>query len=180
VNPASQAVRFAVWLMPDETCEPPLRALIDGFSRRFGTPPFDPHLTLFSGQCRDLAVLSGGLAHLAGMDAPIALAVKGLRHSRQFFKTLFAALAAPASLTTSARSARDLLDPSSDYRLRPHVSLLYREMPAAERRALIAETAFPHAALRFDALALVSPGVDWRDLHAWRVLTRQSMAVSHT
>ena len=161
--------------MPVADQKAALQTQIEACCRRFGVPPFEPHVTLFSGALRQPSAAATMLAELARRGRPLDLAVEGLRHSPLFFKTLFLALATSEAVTALAGEAREIFDPESNHVLQPHLSLLYKEMAAPAREVLVAKTPMLFRQLHCDRLALVSPGMDWRDREAWRILARHRL-----
>ena len=61
----------------------------------------------------------------------------------------------------------------SQYRLKPHLSLLYKAMETAARRELVASIVVPFFEVAFDtikAVRCVSPTQSRADVEAWRVI----------
>jgi hypothetical protein len=70
---------------------------------------------------------------------------------------------------TIRNAAQDL----SDYELNPHLSLLYKNMPATARRELADSIKVPFSEVIFDSLKAVrciSPAQSGADVDAWRVI----------
>jgi hypothetical protein len=72
-----------------------------------------------------------------------------------------------------------------DYTLRPHLSLLYKELPPAVRSGLARRYVFRGERVLFDQIAAVRPGAgrdDWSDVRGWDVWVRRplrSQVASH-
>jgi hypothetical protein len=119
--------------------------------------------------------VEAALAGAARESAPFTLSVERLVHRSEFFRCLVLELAAPEPVLALRRRLGPPLGRRPEEAAWPHLSLLYAELPAAEREALCREVGQParlQTPIRFDALALVAPRsddtADWRDVAGWR------------
>ena len=83
---------------------------------------------------------------------PIKLKALEVGHSSEFIKTLFVQFALNAELRQLNEIIRNAAQDSSHYELKPHLSLLYKKMPAASRRELAGSIKVPFSEVIFDAL----------------------------
>lgn len=168
----------AFWLLPAVPDHARLSAIVDALCREFDAPPFEPHLTLHVGECvqDDVGAL---LRRVVAAAEPMALVASGTSHSRALFKTLFVEFAPdPRPAALQAALARELAT-RSDYALEPHVSLLYKTLPAVRRAALARRFDFRGEQFAFDQIAAVMPAngsPDWTPVDGWRVGPRVSLA----
>ena len=124
----------AYWLIPAEPARSFFEKTIVDLARRYNAPVFEPHMTIHVGSDRVEA------------DEVIAKTVSGCRlvqakvlkvcQSGEFIKTLFVQFAPDRELQELNKLIRDAAQDSSDYQLKPHLSLLYRKMPTLARRQL--------------------------------------------
>ena len=136
-----QAV-IAYWLIPAEPAHTFFHRVIDDLARRFDAPVFEPHVTLHVGADRaDSAQAT--LAEAEREYTPIKLKPLGIQESDEFVKTLFVQFALTAELCHVKGIIRHAAQDSSQYQLKPHVSLLYNKMEAAVRRELAVRTMLP-------------------------------------
>jgi len=73
---------------------------------------------------------------------------------------------------------RDAGRDSSQYDLKPHLSLLYNKMEAATRRELAASIVVPFSDVTFDrntAVRCVSPTQSRADVESWRVIGAEEL-----
>lgn len=170
-SPDREHPRCALWLVPAE----PDRCLLEGvmgeLAGRYGAPRFVPHVTLFGGNRLAPRAVRATLAACARATTPLTLATAGIGHSGAFFQALFLVIADVAPVGRLRQElGRELgLDPAAAPR--PHLSLIYAELPAAERRQLGGELRLP-GSVRFDSLALVEPGdgESWHPVESWRIV----------
>jgi hypothetical protein len=74
---------------------------------------------------------------------------------------------------------RDTAKDSSHYELKPHLSLLYKTMPAAVRREMAASISVPCSEVSFDAIKAVrcvSPTRSRADVEVWRVVASAELS----
>jgi hypothetical protein len=134
-------------------------------AKQFDAPSFKPHLTLCvaAGEKSSRRLLS------QIRSGPIRLRVRRVEHSPRFTKTLFLRFTPNRSLTRLAAEVGCNPKSLGD----PHLSLLYRQLPAAIRRELAATIKFPFRDVVFDAITVMSalsPVESHRDIESWRIL----------
>ena len=136
--------------------------MIDRLAREQNAPSFAPHLTLGPGSAAQLANATG---------APLELPVRALACSEQFTKTLFVRFAETPELA-ALRDSLGMEAAGFD----PHLSLLYKEMPLAEKEQLASAIALPFTSVTFDLIEAVrSPDepVTPANIPTWKTLASQ-------
>jgi len=155
------------WLKPAEPERELFREIIRILAAEFNAPRFEPHLTL--GPAKDTALLRNVQV------APVKLRIRGIALSAKFTKTLFIQFESNRDLERLAgliaRDRKSLRD--------PHLSLIYKKLPAATKRELAATIKLPFRYLMFDVLRMMncaSPTETSRDVEEWRMLGRKRLA----
>jgi 2'-5' RNA ligase len=164
---------IAYWLIPAEPARSFFQEVINDFAHRYDAPLFEPHVTVYVGTNQADAAKKA-LSEAAREYEPIKLKALEIGHSSEFIKTLFVQFALNTELRQLNEIIRDAAQESSHYELKPHLSLLYKKMPAAARRALADSIKVPLSDVTFDALKAVyciSPTQSRADVEAWRVVT---------
>jgi 2'-5' RNA ligase len=167
---------IAYWLIPAEPARSFFERTIADLARRYNAPVFEPHMTVYVGSDRVEA------------EEVIAKAVYGCRlvqakalqvcQSGEFIKTLFVQFALDTKLQQLNEMIRDTAQDSSDYRFKPHLSLLYKKMSILERRQLAHSIKLPFLEVTFDSIKAVrctSPTRNRADVEAWRVVAAKSL-----
>ena len=101
-----------------------------------------------------------------------------VRQSGEFIKTLFVRFALERKLRQLNEMIRDAAQDSSDYRLNPHLSLLYKKMSILARSQLAQSIKLPFLEVTFDSIKAVrctSPTRNRADVEAWRVVAAKSL-----
>jgi 2'-5' RNA ligase len=168
---------IAYWLIPSEPAHSLFQGIINDLANRYDAPVFEPHVTIHAGADRaDLAQTA--LGHAGRECSVIRLKPLGIDQSDEFTKTLFVQF----ELTSELRQLNDLLrrtvyDPLK-YEIKPHLSLLYKDMSAAARHQLAASITIPFSEVSFDALQAircVSPTQSPTQVQAWQLVAARGL-----
>ena len=163
---------IAYWLIPCETAHSFFQRMINDLARRYDAPIFEPHVTVHVGadQTDSAAKALEKVASKCGLVRQTPLRID---QSAEFIKTLFVQFAMTAELGKINGVIRHEANDSSQYELKPHLSLLYKNLAAADRRELAVSINLPLRKVTFDAIKAVrcvSPTKSRADVEAWRVV----------
>jgi hypothetical protein len=171
-------VVIAYWLIPAEPARRFCQGLIKDLARRYDAPLFEPHVTIH-GAPNDADLAEKTLSKVARECRPINLKALWINHSDEFIKTLFVQFALNRKLRQLHETIRNAAQDSSRYELKPHLSLLYKNMPAVARCELANSINVPFSEVTFDALKAVrciSPTRSRADVEAWRVMASRALS----
>jgi hypothetical protein len=174
----SRRIVIAYWLIPAEPARSFFQRLINELAQKYDAPVFEPHVTVFVGGNR-IGAAQKALSRVALEAKPTNMKILGIDQSDEFIKTLFVQFAPNRRLRRINETIRDAAKDSSRYDLKPHLSLLYKMMPAAIRRNLAASIGMPYSNISFDAVKTVrciSPTEIRADVEAWRVLVSAKLS----
>ena len=161
---------IAYWLIPSEPAHSFFQRIINDLAGRCDAPGFEPHVTIHVG--RDHADSANqAIKDAANECTPIRLTPIGIHESEEFVKTLFVQFAMSAELQKINHFIRDAANDSSQYELKPHLSLLYKNLAAATRRELVASIKIALSEVTFNAIKTVrcvSPTRCRAEVEAWR------------
>lgn len=167
---------IAYWLIPAEPARSFFERTITNLARRYEAPVFGPHMTIHVGSD---GVDAEKVIGKAARDCPLVRA-KALKvcQSGEFIKTLFVQFALDRELQQLNELIRDAAQDSSDYQLRPHLSLLYKKMSTPARCQLAGSIKLPFSEVTFDSIKAVrcaSPTQNRADVEAWRVVATKPL-----
>ena len=163
---------IAYWLIPSEPAHSFFQRIINDFARRLDAPVFEPHVTVHVGADHADAAAKA-LEKAANESELVRLTPLRIDQSDEFIKTLFVQFAMTAELGKFNGIIRHAANDSSQYELKPHLSLLYKTLPAATRSELAASITLPFSEILFDALQAircVSPTQKRADVEAWELI----------
>ena len=168
---------IAYWLIPSEPAHSFFQRIINDLARRYDAPAFEPHVTIHVGADRAYAA-EKALEETARENKLIGLTPVGIDQSDEFIKTLFVRFAMSAELPEINDVIRQAANDSSHYELKPHLSLLYKNLAAATRSQLAASITVPFSEISFDslqAIRCVSPTQTAVDVEAWELIASKTM-----
>ena len=169
---------IAYWLIPSEPARSFFQRIINDLARRCDAPVFEPHVTIHVGADRADAA-KNALGDAARECKLIGLPPLGIDQSDEFTKTLFVDFPVRAELQKINSIVRQATNDSSHYQLKPHLSLLYKNLAAPTRRELAASINVPFSEVTFDAIKAVrcvSPAESGADVEAWHVVAAGSLS----
>ena len=169
---------IAYWLIPSEPAHSFFQRIINDLAHRYDAPVFEPHVTIHVGADRTAAA-KNALGDAARECKLIGLTPLGIDQSDEFIKTIFVRFALSAELQRFKEIIRNAAHDSSQYELKPHLSLLYKNLAAAPRRELAASINVPLSEVTFDAIKAVrcvSPTESGADVGAWHVVAAASLS----
>ena len=173
--PVSRQIVIAHWLIPAEPAHGFFQDLINDLARRYDAPFFEPHVTIYVGANSTDAV-NTTLSKAARDCKRIMLQALEVSHSDEFIKTLFVEFRLNTKLRQLNQVIRSAAQDSSDYDLKPHLSLLYKRMSVQTRRQLARSIEVPFSQVVFDSLKAVrciSPTQNRADVEVWRVVSEK-------
>jgi len=142
------------FLIPAAPLYSALSALIEKLAAEEGAVPFMPHVTLYVGAASETEVADIA-ARIVAQFSSVELAFEKIDYTPQFYKTLFLQFGE----STEARAISDVIRAScrqaSNYRLNPHLSLLYKTMPREAQARRAQALAVPAGPYRFDGFRVV-------------------------
>jgi hypothetical protein len=177
INIEGRCSVIAYWLIPAEPAHRFFQRLIEDLAHRHDAPFFEPHVTIYVG-ANDANAAEKALSKAARGWQTINLKALGINHSDKFIKTLVVQFAMNRKLRQLHRTIRNTAQDLSGYELNPHLSLLYKNMPATARRELADSIKVPFSEVIFDSLKAVrciSPTQSAADVEAWRVVIAKSL-----
>ena len=163
---------IAYWLVPSEPAHSFFQGIINDLACRYEAPLFKPHVTIYVGADRPDAARNA-LEDAARQCKLMRLTPVGIDQSAEFIKTLFVQFAMIAELQQINHIIYEATHDSSRYELKPHLSLLYKNLAAAIRAELAAAITVPFSEIPFDslqAIRCVSPTQTGADVEAWELI----------
>jgi Cyclic phosphodiesterase-like protein len=168
----------AFWLVPALPYHRELATIIEGLADELNAPRFEPHVTVYAGARGADDDVEALLIQAAQRVAALDLRIAAVGTSPELFKTLYLELEPDPQTAGLCQGFRAGLRPAVDYVLKPHLSLLYKRLPAATRTALAGRFDMVGQHITFDQIAAVRPGHgrhEWFEIVAWDVWLRKPL-----
>lgn len=173
--------RYSLFLTPSAADFAYTADLIRELSAGQGRRPFEPHVTVHSGDLGDLATLKRRVTAAASGILPFSLRIRGISCGESYFKSMFIEFEESTVLRSIHGRMWQGDEAASGYVLAPHLSLLYGDMPTHHRESLARGIRLDRSELLFDQLKIMTPRnreEGWRDTLRWQPLFRLMLGVS--
>lgn len=169
LDPQADTLRHSVWLMPCAADEAALTAIVARLAARFGSPQFQPHLTMAEDMPRSVADLTAPVAAIAAAGRAFTATITAIAATDAFFRSLYAAFEPKGELAAMKERTVGALQAGALTGFVPHISLAYGPIAAALKVEAQVELAASLVGrpIRFDRLCIVRsaqsiPIADWR------------------
>ena len=127
--------------MPEGAVREHLAQVIAELARRFGTPGFEPHVTLLGGLTRPEREMVARTQAVARRLSPLPVLLTTPDGGGEYFRCVFVGVAENEALLAAHALAGQACGAVPASPLRPHLSLLYGHLPPATKRTVLSELA---------------------------------------
>jgi 2'-5' RNA ligase len=165
---------FAVWLIPEKNQAKYLSGILAYLSQEYKTPVFEPHCTLVSGRCTDIASVKSAVEAVSGNTRKITLKTHGITCTDDFFKTVLIELEVTAHLEQVFQNFKTAVPGIRTQSLYPHISLLYKDMDREKKEALADSLEIPLDEITFDTVKIMRPTdreKEWYAIDGWQTVS---------
>jgi hypothetical protein len=168
---------IAYWLIPSGPAHSFLQQVISDLATEYDAPIFEPHVTVYVG-ADDCEAAARALEAAERKCKVTALTPLEIDESDEFTKTLFVEFPMGEELRYIKGVIRQAANDPSEYELRPHLSLLYKNLAASTRVELAASIKVPFSEIFFDsvqAIRCISPTQTGADVKAWELIGSRTL-----
>jgi len=161
---------YYLWLMPQKETVDQLQKIIQGLSEAYGTPVFEPHVTLISGLSGNEDALVKKIDAFTLGKRKFSVTTKGIDYARGFFTALFLNIQNTPEIDQLNTQVREYLKPFGQGPYHPHLSLLYGDITSQEKERIIAGLNLAGQTITLDKLKLVKGHSDvaqWQVIGEW-------------
>jgi putative hydrolase of the HAD superfamily len=165
--------RYSLFLTPSPDDFAYVADLIRELSASHGTTSFEPHVTVHSGNLRDLEALRRVVSAAVAGIRPFALPIRRIACGELYFRSLFIEFEENPLLRAIHEQVAGV--EKGGYVLEPHLSLMYGDLPRHRRDALARGIVLDRPEIHFDQLKIMTPRnrkLGWRDTVQWQTLFR--------
>ena len=120
---------FSLWIVPDGEVHRRLAALIGALARRFGSPVFDPHVTLLAGLPGPAASVVARAPEVMRGAKAFPIRFVGPEKGESYFRSLYLHVEPSPQLLALHAAAREAFGRTEKAPFFPHLSLMYGAPP---------------------------------------------------
>ncbi len=164
---------YFIWLLPKNEDSKYLSDIIDNLSRKFNSPKFSPHVTVFGYVNFKLPVIRDAIKKSIAELEPFTVIRSDLKYSNNFWKTIYFELRPNSFLSRIYKMLNNSLGENESFTFSPHFSLIYKNMNDSQKQQLISEIILKRNFI-IDKIAIMkfSNNVD-----EWKIIETYSISV---
>ena len=151
----------ALWIIPEGETYRELKRLIESLSRKYSTPPFEPHITVLGRVLGSDSELFSKSSQVGSLIRPFHVALKTVDYLDEYFRCLFIRAGKSREIIDLHTTAKRMFTIQDTKSYMPHVSLIYGSLPADVKKKIISDIGndFPDA-VEVRSIHLISASVD--------------------
>ncbi len=172
------AFHFSLWLIPNQNDEDYFAKIIHRLSKRYKSPVFKPHVTVFTGIGTREDDIENIITECIAGRPVISLNARGVSCTNTFFKSLFVSFDNSPILMGIYKNIIKKVKCPICHTLEPHLSLIYKELPAAIKQNIVKNLHIENAHVSFDSIQVVTPQnitKGWGDIGKWKTVIRRNI-----
>jgi 2'-5' RNA ligase len=168
---------LSVYLVPKEKDKEYLDNIIKDLAKKYDSPIFIPHLTLFGDINMDAEELKEAIDRVFENIKPFKIKKTAINQSEAFFKTVFIEFEINDTLKNLFQALSQRTNKQSIDNFKPHISLIYKLMPEEEKLKIIQGLSVKDE-YTIGAAYIVAPKArdkDFMDVEGWRILYKKTL-----
>jgi len=138
MNSKLPTLGYALWLMPSGEVRQRLAGTMLELSRQYGTPAFQPHVTLAGSIVGPAREVTSKMKDLAKRIPPFTVRLTTVGGLEEYFRCLFVRVEQTHPITSANAAAQEIFRLPKQPAFMPHLSLLYGSLPSNEKERIIA------------------------------------------
>lgn len=128
---------YSLWLMPEDEIYSKLSSAIRQLSKPYGTPEFEPHVTVIGTLTGQKQTVVEKLTRLAAAIKPFDMKLMDIDYLNEYFRCLFIRVEQSKAVMDANTQARSIFDQSRNADYLPHLSLMYGDIDIAVKKSII-------------------------------------------
>ncbi len=169
------ATLYSLWIVPPPDLRDSLRRAIDGVAARYGSPAFEPHVTMAPNLSGSREAVAAAAARVAAETEPFDMTLADLAVSDSYYYCVFHPVRAPAALDAAYAAVCRDLEPGVAGPYRPHLSIAYGLTDNEDRQQIAtgfndnAGRSFPMCGIELVEITPEMAPHEWRRLETFPV-----------
>ena len=150
--------KYSIWVIPPEPLYGQLKDTIEKLSREFGSPTFEPHMTLLGNINQNDEDIEVKIKEMANITNKFELSLGSISFSTTYFQSVFVRINSTTELMELNLKAKGLFNMENNVFM-PHISLLYGIDDMKIRETVASKINLPNSSFIVDEL-IVTPATD--------------------
>ncbi len=127
---------YAIWLTFQKDDENLLQDIINRLSKKYGSHPFKPHISVYGLTNIELDKISKICQNIAIKFQPFNVQFSNISYSDDFWKTLFVNIIPNAVMSEIYDNFTEKIKKIENYVFEPHISLIYKKMSIEQKKEI--------------------------------------------
>lgn len=157
---------YSIWAEPTAKDAKYLLQLICTLGQKYGSPTFNPHITVYSG-VQSVSAAKFAIQNFKDMEK-FAVKATDLAFSSSLWKTVFVNMEKNQKLKQLHNIIRKNIPQSPKYEFKPHISLMYKRMDDSEKQVIVDGLKIKQK-FTFDKIAIITSS---KNVEKWKVIDR--------
>lgn len=158
---------FSIWVEPTTKDSKYLRQIICKLGKKYHSPTFNPHITVYSG-VQNASAAKSAIQNCKDMKK-FTVKTTNLAFSDNLWKTVFINVGKNRKLKQIHGIVKKNIPQSPKYELNPHISLIYKKLNASEKQGIIDDLKIKQK-FTFDKITVIASS---KNVEKWKVVDRQ-------
>lgn len=129
--------RYSLWFIPKREVYAKLSHLINQLSKAYGSPLFEPHVTLLGRILVHQDEVIQKAKTTASVLKPFSITMNSVGYEESYFSALYLKVDANPSLITANQVARKFFRSNQKTEYKPHLSIIYGNFTSEEKQKMI-------------------------------------------
>ncbi len=134
------AKHYALWLLLPDEAHSRYGAIIEAIARQYGTPRFEPHITLLGELTGEEQTLAQQTQALAREIEPFELRLLEAKYENEYYRCLYVLVAPSRALLRARERARERFARRIETAYVPHLSLVYGALAEEQKEKILEHT----------------------------------------
>ncbi|MBI5147482.1 MAG: 2'-5' RNA ligase family protein [Thaumarchaeota archaeon] len=157
---------YSIWVEPTAKDAKYLIQIIRKLAKKYNSPTFNPHITVYSG-VRNVSAAKSAVRNCADMKE-FTVETMDLDFSDNLWKTVFINVEKNQELKQIHNTIKKGIPLNAKYEFNPHISLIYKKLDDSQKQGIIDDLKIK-SKLTFDKITVV---VSSKNVEKWEVIDR--------
>ena len=151
---------YTLWLIPENELREELEEIIARYAKKYHSPVFIPHITLYSGVLSTNEVVTEKLRNVAKNIHPFKLELGNVAFSTTYFQSVLVRVKTTAKLLNTHLAIKKAFDIQEQHVYMPHMSLVYGDFDMETREKIASEIKIKNRQFMGKKIAVVNGDSD--------------------
>ncbi len=155
---------YSIWVEPTEKDTKYLSLIIQNLAKKYDSPTFNPHITVYSG-VKNASAAKSAIRNCADMKK-LVVKITTLEFSDNLWKTVFANVEKNQKLLQINNAIKKHVPLNPKYDFNPHISMIYKKLNDSQKQKIINDLKIK-SKFTFDKITIITSS---KNVGKWKVV----------